>query len=217
MSSVLYPSCDAAAARIEAGGLQAAHPRMVLTTTILASSLAFVDGSVVNVGLLAIGQSLQGDAADLQWVINAYLVPLSALRDCVTTSHSVRCHSIRPNKGGRRGRKGRRTVSPTPGSGHGRRRRMRNTAFSSPITNRSPSRIISPCARATTSSTDAVHNLVLVENMVLVLIDPGAAEQFVQRQHRVVARMIGIVAGRLGAIPIGVLGMTVDEHAELSR
>jgi EmrB/QacA subfamily drug resistance transporter len=79
MSSVLYPACDAAATRIEAGGLQAAHPRMVLTTTILASSLAFVDGSVVNVGLPAIGQNLQGDAADLQWVINAYLLPLSAL------------------------------------------------------------------------------------------------------------------------------------------
>lgn len=79
MSSVLYPACDATAARIEAGGMQTAHPRMVLATTILASSLAFVDGSVVNVGLPAIGQSLQDDAADLQWVINAYLLPLSAL------------------------------------------------------------------------------------------------------------------------------------------
>ncbi len=56
-----------------------AHPRLVLTTCILASSLAFVDGSVVNVGLPAIGKSLHGDAADLQWIINAYLLPLSAL------------------------------------------------------------------------------------------------------------------------------------------
>lgn len=55
------------------------HPALVLATCILASSLAFVDGSVVNVGLPAIGHSLQGDAADLQWVINAYLLPLSAL------------------------------------------------------------------------------------------------------------------------------------------
>jgi MFS family permease len=52
---------------------------MVLTTTILASSLAFVDGSSVNVGLPAIGRSLQGAAADLQGVINAYLLPLNAL------------------------------------------------------------------------------------------------------------------------------------------
>lgn len=55
------------------------HPSLLLTTCVLASSLAFVDGSVVNVGLPAIGRSLHGDAADLQWVINAYLLPLSAL------------------------------------------------------------------------------------------------------------------------------------------
>ena len=41
-----------------------AHPRLVLTTCILASSLAFVDGSVVNVGLPAIGHSLRASAAD---------------------------------------------------------------------------------------------------------------------------------------------------------
>ena len=56
-----------------------ARPALVLTTCILASSLAFVDGSVVNVGLPAIRHSLRADAADLQWVINAYLLPLSAL------------------------------------------------------------------------------------------------------------------------------------------
>ena len=56
-----------------------AHPHWVLTTTILASSLAFIDGSIVNVGLPAIGRSFPGDAAALQWVINAYLLPLSAL------------------------------------------------------------------------------------------------------------------------------------------
>lgn len=55
------------------------RPVLVLTTCILASSLAFVDGSVVNVGLPAIGRSLRANAADLQWIINAYLLPLSAL------------------------------------------------------------------------------------------------------------------------------------------
>jgi EmrB/QacA subfamily drug resistance transporter len=55
------------------------HPNWVLATCILASSLAFVDSSVTNVGLPAIGASLQAGAADLQWVINAYLLPLSAL------------------------------------------------------------------------------------------------------------------------------------------
>ena len=51
----------------------------MLTTCILASSLAFVDGSVVNVGLAGDRHALHGGAADLQWVINAYLLPLSAL------------------------------------------------------------------------------------------------------------------------------------------
>lgn len=65
---------------VEAAKFQpCSHPRLVLTTCILASSLAFIDGSVVNVGLPAIGERLQGDAADLQWVVNAYLLPLSAL------------------------------------------------------------------------------------------------------------------------------------------
>jgi len=56
-----------------------AHPRLVLVTTILASSLAFVDGSVVNVALPAIAQGFDADGTNLQWVINAYLLPLSAL------------------------------------------------------------------------------------------------------------------------------------------
>ncbi|HEX2760913.1 MAG TPA: MFS transporter [Rhizomicrobium sp.] len=55
------------------------HPNWVLATCILASGLAFVDSSVTNVGLPAIGASLQAGAADLQWVINGYLLPLSAL------------------------------------------------------------------------------------------------------------------------------------------
>src|SRR5471032_3005620 len=55
------------------------HSNWVLVTCILASSLAFVDSSVTNVGLPAIGKSLQAGGADLPWVINAYLLPLSAL------------------------------------------------------------------------------------------------------------------------------------------
>ena len=58
---------------------KAAHPYGTLAACILASSLSFIDGSVVNVGLPAIGKSLGGDAEGLQWVVNAYLLPLSAL------------------------------------------------------------------------------------------------------------------------------------------
>ncbi|HEV7432035.1 MAG TPA: MFS transporter, partial [Steroidobacteraceae bacterium] len=57
----------------------AEHPQWVLATTILASSLAFIDGSVVNVALPAIGKALSADSAALQWCINAYLLPLSAM------------------------------------------------------------------------------------------------------------------------------------------
>jgi len=41
------------------------HPRGVLAATILASSLAFVDGSVVNVGLPAIRAALGAEPAAL--------------------------------------------------------------------------------------------------------------------------------------------------------
>jgi MFS family permease len=55
------------------------HSRLVLATTTLASSLALVDGSVVNVALPVIGESLGAGAASLQGIISAYLLPLSAL------------------------------------------------------------------------------------------------------------------------------------------
>jgi EmrB/QacA subfamily drug resistance transporter len=50
-----------------------------LATTILASALAFVDGSVVNVALPTLARNFHADAGALQWVINSYLLPLSAL------------------------------------------------------------------------------------------------------------------------------------------
>ena len=70
---------DLCAVQSAATEVHPAHATLVLAACILASSLAFVDGSVVNVGLPAIGQSLKSDAEGLQWVINSYLLPLSAL------------------------------------------------------------------------------------------------------------------------------------------
>lgn len=56
---------------------------LALAATVLGSSLAFIDGSVVNVALPAIQRDLAGsqgaNLADMQWVINAYLLALSAL------------------------------------------------------------------------------------------------------------------------------------------
>jgi EmrB/QacA subfamily drug resistance transporter len=70
--------CDAtrAAAQPSRG---ARHPQWTLFAAILASSLAFVDGSVVNVALPSIARSFNSTPAELQWTINAYLLPLSAL------------------------------------------------------------------------------------------------------------------------------------------
>jgi EmrB/QacA subfamily drug resistance transporter len=58
---------------------QRADPRWTLAACILASSLSFVDGSVLNVALPAIRAGYRAGAAEVQWVVNAYLLPLSAL------------------------------------------------------------------------------------------------------------------------------------------
>jgi EmrB/QacA subfamily drug resistance transporter len=55
------------------------RPRATLAATILGSSLAFIDGSIVNVALPALALNLDVGASNLPWVINAYLLPLGAL------------------------------------------------------------------------------------------------------------------------------------------
>ena len=73
MTATLPAPCDRADAAATHGG-KAPHQQWTLV-----ASLAFIDGSVVNVALPAIGHSFGATAADLQWTINAYLLPLSAL------------------------------------------------------------------------------------------------------------------------------------------
>src|SRR5918994_2555777 len=53
--------------------------RWVLIATVTGSGMAFLDGTVVNVALPHIGQDLDSSVAGLQWVINGYLLVLSAL------------------------------------------------------------------------------------------------------------------------------------------
>src|ERR1700732_4639104 len=55
------------------------YPRATLAATILGSSLAFIDGSVVNVALPALALDLKVSPANLSWTINAYLLPLGVL------------------------------------------------------------------------------------------------------------------------------------------
>jgi EmrB/QacA subfamily drug resistance transporter len=53
--------------------------RVTLAASILGSSLAFIDGSVVNVALPALAHGLHADPSSLSWAINAYLLPLGSL------------------------------------------------------------------------------------------------------------------------------------------
>ncbi|MGH8400675.1 MAG: MFS transporter, partial [Gammaproteobacteria bacterium] len=50
----------------------------ILATAILGSSLAFIEGSVVNLALPALQSGLNTSSSDLQWVMNAYLLMLGA-------------------------------------------------------------------------------------------------------------------------------------------
>ncbi len=79
MTAALPGPCDGGLAARGTGSSQGTGGRLTLFASILASSLAFVDGSVVNVALPAIGADLDAPASGLQWIVNAYLLPLSAL------------------------------------------------------------------------------------------------------------------------------------------
>src|SRR5438046_4684489 len=56
-----------------------ARGRWILAAPILASSMAFIDGTAVNVALPALQTNLNATAVDVQWVIEAYALLLSAL------------------------------------------------------------------------------------------------------------------------------------------
>ncbi|HUP06414.1 MAG TPA: MFS transporter, partial [Caldimonas sp.] len=53
--------------------------RWLLVATVLASGMAFVDGTLVNVSLPAMQKALHATLAQMQWVVEAYALLLSAL------------------------------------------------------------------------------------------------------------------------------------------
>jgi EmrB/QacA subfamily drug resistance transporter len=61
-----------------APGAKGAAP-WILAVTILGSGMAFIDGTVVNVALPALQANLGGTVVDLQWVVEAYALFMSAL------------------------------------------------------------------------------------------------------------------------------------------
>lgn len=80
MAVIAKPPCDegailaGVAARTEAG-----RDRWVLAATILGSSLAFIDSTVVNVALPALQSAFDATLADVQWVVESYALTLAAL------------------------------------------------------------------------------------------------------------------------------------------
>src|SRR3954463_8584571 len=51
----------------------------ILAATILGSSMAFIDGTVVNVALPALQTNLNATVLDVQWVVESYALFLAAL------------------------------------------------------------------------------------------------------------------------------------------
>jgi len=64
-------------------GAETSRKGYALAATVLGSSMAFIDGSVVNIALPAIqrdfANSAGGNLAAMQWIINAYLLTLGSL------------------------------------------------------------------------------------------------------------------------------------------
>jgi EmrB/QacA subfamily drug resistance transporter len=58
--------------------LRSARGRGILAATVLASGMAFLDATVVNVALPTVGRELGASVAGLQWIVDAYALTLSA-------------------------------------------------------------------------------------------------------------------------------------------
>jgi len=77
----MRPPCDDAVLRSASGGVpcaQQAEP-WILAATILGSSMAFIDSTVVNVALPALQSSFRATVVDVQWVVESYGLFLGAL------------------------------------------------------------------------------------------------------------------------------------------
>ena len=81
MANIFKPPCDEGVVL----GRSAAVPcppkpeAWILAATILGSSIAFIDGTVVNVALPALQQSFRATVLDVQWVVESYALFLAAL------------------------------------------------------------------------------------------------------------------------------------------
>jgi EmrB/QacA subfamily drug resistance transporter len=81
VANIYRPPCDAGVIRAHpaTAPCDSATGPWVLAATILGSSMAFIDGTVVNVALPALQRDLNAALADVQWVVEAYALFLAAL------------------------------------------------------------------------------------------------------------------------------------------
>src|ERR1700729_451959 len=80
MGNIAKPPCDEAV--ILAGSCKlpvVTNAPWILAATILGSSMAFIDGTAVNVALPALQAALHAKLADVQWVVESYALFLAAL------------------------------------------------------------------------------------------------------------------------------------------
>lgn len=59
--------------------LRSSAGKWIMVSAILASSMAFIDGTALNVVLPALQKNLKASGADLFWILNAYLLMLASL------------------------------------------------------------------------------------------------------------------------------------------
>src|ERR1700759_2259972 len=59
--------------------LKSPEGKWIMVSAILASSMAFIDSTALNVVLPALQKSLNASGADLFWILNAYLLMLASL------------------------------------------------------------------------------------------------------------------------------------------
>jgi EmrB/QacA subfamily drug resistance transporter len=81
MATVAKAPCDEAFIRSSSsqGACKRENQRWILLATILGSSMAFIDSTVVNVALAALQADLHATVVDIQWVVESYALLLAAL------------------------------------------------------------------------------------------------------------------------------------------
>ena len=81
MATIYKQPCDEAsiASRPAATPCPSAAGPWILAAAILGSSMAFIDGTVVNVALPALQENLSATVLDVQWVVESYALFLAAL------------------------------------------------------------------------------------------------------------------------------------------